>query len=683
MKKILLLLCLFWTGMVSAGSGWSGWQVNEVYTNQTASVQYIELVADASSNQNISGSWIHITTDFDTHSFRVTESFNGAFHYLIANQGFAQSPGSVPPNLIVQGQLFDPASMTLQITLDNDNYIFDPLDIPDDDFYALYFDMGIGVNTPTNAAGNAGQLYENPIFQSDFEFCGAPILQFRDWDNDNHGNAFDSLLACQLKAGYVEDNTDCNDNDSNIYPGNIDNPDLAYIDSNCDGIDGDRNNSIFVVSGASGSGLTAADPTGDAYAAQQLALNNNRAWALIESGVYPVGTVNDANLLPGVNLAGKYINDFESRFIDPINFQTQLSTPYHGAKITAGVNGQTFQHIRFGGGGTPASETNYALTVQDSDINLQRVFLIAASGGDGADGVPGSMGSNGSDGSFGGAGVENDDGFSCSSGSAPSRGAGGLSSCNQAGGRGGAAGLGSGWGSSGSAAEFFGGAGGAGGAGDGSPSTRDGSNGSDGNDGMAGTNGMHGVNVIEFINNEYVPSSGSAGTDGSNGRGGGGGGGGGGGAFLCDSYGGGGGGGGSGGCGGTAGSGGGGGGASVALRLINSHVQVIDSDFLAQNGGDGGTRGLGGPGGSGRFGRAGGPGEDDSGAGGRGGHGGDGGRGGHGGSGAGGAVIGVACLGTSTLIVDQDTTFQVANPGIGGSGAPDGQVLETYLCDSN
>jgi hypothetical protein len=39
-----------------------------------------------------------------------------------------------------------------------------------------------------------------------------------DVDGDNYGNPAISLQQCSQPAGFVLDNTDCDDNDSNIYP---------------------------------------------------------------------------------------------------------------------------------------------------------------------------------------------------------------------------------------------------------------------------------------------------------------------------------------------------------------------------------------------------------------------------------------------------------------------------------
>ena len=61
---------------------------------------------------------------------------------------------------------------------------------------------------------------------------------FADADGDGFGNAAVSITACAQPAGYVADNTDCNDNDATIYP-------LATETAN-DGIDQDCNGEDLV-----------------------------------------------------------------------------------------------------------------------------------------------------------------------------------------------------------------------------------------------------------------------------------------------------------------------------------------------------------------------------------------------------------------------------------------------------
>jgi len=69
---------------------------------------------------------------------------------------------------------------------------------------------------------------------SDPEILG-PVPFYRDSDNDGFGNALNSELACIVPPGFVDDNTDCDDNDSDT------NPEASEIlgdlkDNNCNGL---------------------------------------------------------------------------------------------------------------------------------------------------------------------------------------------------------------------------------------------------------------------------------------------------------------------------------------------------------------------------------------------------------------------------------------------------------------
>lgn len=57
---------------------------------------------------------------------------------------------------------------------------------------------------------------------------------YADTDNDGFGDPTNSTEACSAPANFVSDNTDCDDSDSNNYPGNTEVCD--GFDNNCDGI---------------------------------------------------------------------------------------------------------------------------------------------------------------------------------------------------------------------------------------------------------------------------------------------------------------------------------------------------------------------------------------------------------------------------------------------------------------
>lgn len=67
------------------------------------------------------------------------------------------------------------------------------------------------------------------------------LTWYADTDNDGFGDPMSSIDACEAPAGYVSDNTDCDDNNDTIYPGA---PGMGLgFDNNCNGnIDPDEEN---------------------------------------------------------------------------------------------------------------------------------------------------------------------------------------------------------------------------------------------------------------------------------------------------------------------------------------------------------------------------------------------------------------------------------------------------------
>jgi hypothetical protein len=81
----------------------------------------------------------------------------------------------------------------------------------------------------TTATSNAVTITVNPN-----------IMYYADADNDGYGNAQISISTCNVTAGYVTSNSDCNDNSLQVNPGavevcnnNIDDNCNAQIDENC------------------------------------------------------------------------------------------------------------------------------------------------------------------------------------------------------------------------------------------------------------------------------------------------------------------------------------------------------------------------------------------------------------------------------------------------------------------
>jgi len=472
-------------------------------------------------------------------------------------------------------------------------------------------------------------------------------------------------------------------------PGAADEPDDGFVDSNCDGVDGNIGGALFVAPG--GNDRNAGTPERPlARPATAVARAAGRGLDVyVAGGTYDL--TQPLEIAEGVSVYGAYSSADWSR--DPSNV-TVLRAPGSLALVAGNVADRTvFERLSVTAESSGVgSGSSYGLFAVSSDgLVLRHCTLQAGDGSAGSNGSsPAGQAADGGNGAAGGPGCEDSNGF-CDSCSRPSGGRGGTSSCGHPGGVGGRPGKGGGDGSAGGASPD----GTAGGPGtpDGrgnwnTPSTYWGRSGAHGGAGRSGTAGAPSYGALG-----YSASHGQSGTAGSHGMGGGGGGGGGGGDDMCNSYGGAGGGGGGGGCGGSAAGGGRSGGGSFAAYLWDSNVTFEACQLRTGNGGRGGDGGTGQPGGArGEGGHGvlsgagnsygGGTEQDDGSNGGRGGWGGNGGRGGHGGGGAGGPSIGVLSGGDSAPRLLNNTGFSLGQAGARGESPGNdgvsGRRAQTY-----
>ncbi|MGH2713539.1 MAG: hypothetical protein ACRDM7_06565, partial [Thermoleophilaceae bacterium] len=310
------------------------------------------------------------------------------------------------------------------------------------------------------------------------------------------------------------DAQDCAPADPKIFPGAADLPDLSFVDSNCDGIDGTETSAVFV-------SPLGQDTNPGTKAAPMRSLQGAVARAA-EMGkqVYAAaGAYDRAELATGVGVFGGY---------DPQTWARNLSlvTSIAGASegiLVANATGVVLQHLTVRGTSTgrPGSSAYGIRLVGGSGATLQRVLVSAGPGTAGAS--PAAVGATGAAGGKGGNGALGE----CD-GKDPGRGGhGGRSSAGRIGGRGGDGGRSDNPGTAGSMGEI-GTTGGKGGKGTGTPVSpgRPGRDGLKGEDGLGGTKGAGGSNSAAAAATTWQGQDGRPGARGEPGDGGGGGGGG-------------------------------------------------------------------------------------------------------------------------------------------------------------
>lgn len=452
----------------------------------------------------------------------------------------------------------------------------------------------------------------------------------------------------------------------------VDEPDDAFVDTNCDGIDGDAAQAVFVNPEGDDAASGASDaPVKTLGKAIEIATAASK-----DVYVCNATFAENVSLAKSVRLFGGYDCDTWERNDKHATVAPSTGIPLRVSKVTDAA----FEAIDFvAPDAVDASASSIAVMVaQSTGIAFRRSVLDA---GMGANGTPGTSGAAFSSAAPNGADGQANKVSSCSvysppvgdCGSMPSGGDSNSSVCSSLpttasrGGKGGNGGnkqknvL-----ATNGATALNGGAGG-------KAMASGGAAAQPGPAGTAGTNGTPGGDIGSIVNGEYIASNvGTAGTSGTIGRGGGGGAGG----WsdwncqdLCTTYfiGSGGGQGGYGGCGGSAGTAGGAGGASIAVLVIDSAVELSESTLRTSQGGKGGNAGKGGAGQPGGQGGKGGTSSNGKvmswgKVGGAGGKGGDGGAGGPGGGGASVAII----VHGATQPTTTSITFDLGTPGAGG-----------------
>lgn len=456
--------------------------------------------------------------------------------------------------------------------------------------------------------------------------CDGTELCYVDGDGDgfrNPANTVSSVddLDCS-DAGEFSSlvPVDCNDADANVKPGAPDVPDDAFVDTDCDSVDGDMDRAIFIGTSGSDGNIGTTPSTAVATLGRALLLSgSSRDQILVETGTYGVSAAVD--LKSGVSLYSGYSSNFTFR---DASRATITSSAINAVSANALSGPVTIDQINLSAtdrSGAGEGSLTVKVVGSGSFLTLRNSTVLAGRGGAGSAGGNGGSGANGS---IGG----NASGSNPGGGGAPGGGAGGAGRTQNTG-------LSGANGSSNGSA--YGGTGGTprnGGLGCGDGDPQSGNPGGGGANGGPGSHGGAGNGTGVFSNGTWAASGGGAGGSGITG-------------------------------------GGGGGGASGGGENCQTCPCFGGCCFCVYCGTGQGGGGGGGSGGAGGAGAGGGFGANSSsntnGDGGGGGPGGNGGAAGCGGGGGGGPSIGAWGSGTAAIVVTGTISYGVGAPGAGGT----------------
>ena len=243
---------------------------------------------------------------------------------------------------------------------------------------------------------------------------------------DTSGESPDCSMTC--KDGFFDTNQNPGDGCECEFESNTDYP-ADGVDTNCDGIDGELNNAIFVAkTGSDDNPGTKELPKLTIQAAIDQAEIDGKRDIYVNTSVYS----ENIRLVAGVSVYGGYSADFAQR--DTILYETAIigvspTVPKPGAVNAFDIKGAGEPSIFdgftvFGFDNKAPGGSSYTVYIRSSDKRLEITNnrFIAGNGGGGA---PGTHGSDGGDGSGGSSGADAKDVGSCTLGALVVAGGGG------------------------------------------------------------------------------------------------------------------------------------------------------------------------------------------------------------------------------------------------------------------
>jgi len=138
------------------------WRFTEIFSNEDGSIQFIELRSPSANEHRVANH--SLTSDANTFDILTDLPNNQTANkfFILATEGFAALPGAVEPDYIIPDGFFNPQGDTLNWANGTDKLIFTAGQLPLDGRLSLLKNLTTALNTPTNFAGDVGEIDLTP-----------------------------------------------------------------------------------------------------------------------------------------------------------------------------------------------------------------------------------------------------------------------------------------------------------------------------------------------------------------------------------------------------------------------------------------------------------------------------------------------------------------------------------------
>ncbi len=159
LRKWQIGLCIALIGFSGgAHSAFHLWDINEVYSNASGTVQFIEFTTSSGSQQFVANHTVTSSNGTTTNTFNIPTDLPGDSankKFLIGTTSFA-ALGIVTPDYIMPDGFLFTSNLTINFAENSDILFFATL--PTDGVLSVNRNMTTGTNSPTNFAGATGTI---------------------------------------------------------------------------------------------------------------------------------------------------------------------------------------------------------------------------------------------------------------------------------------------------------------------------------------------------------------------------------------------------------------------------------------------------------------------------------------------------------------------------------------------